>query len=142
MYGMKLPVMNLHERVLSVLGCRYVDDVLIDAPYTITRDIVATMRIDEIIRVQEPCDHTSLLDSNSEEARVQVAIDLDILKDIQVETDFRIGNLFHRIHSNQSSIQAKFERKIKVEEEYMVSFGKEQNADASALSNCFATSIQ
>lgn len=34
---MNLPIMTLHERVLSVLGCKYVDDVLIDAPYTITQ---------------------------------------------------------------------------------------------------------
>lgn len=27
--GSNLPLMNLHERVLSVLGCRFVDDVLI-----------------------------------------------------------------------------------------------------------------
>jgi ethanolamine-phosphate cytidylyltransferase len=31
--GSNFPTMNLHERVLSVLGCRYVDDVVIDAPW-------------------------------------------------------------------------------------------------------------
>jgi hypothetical protein len=35
--GGNFPIMNLHERVLSVLGCKYVDDVLIDAPYKITK---------------------------------------------------------------------------------------------------------
>lgn len=35
--GGNFPIMNLHERVLSVLGCKYVDDVLIDAPYLITK---------------------------------------------------------------------------------------------------------
>jgi glycerol-3-phosphate cytidylyltransferase-like family protein len=34
---MNLPIMTLHERVLSVLGCKYVDDVLIDAPYMISQ---------------------------------------------------------------------------------------------------------
>lgn len=34
--GSNMPIMNLHERVLSVLGCKYVDDVLIDAPFVIT----------------------------------------------------------------------------------------------------------
>ena len=29
--GGNLPLMNLHERVLSVLGCKYMNDVLIDA---------------------------------------------------------------------------------------------------------------
>lgn len=35
--GLNMPIMNLNERVLSVLGCAYVDDVLIDAPLQITR---------------------------------------------------------------------------------------------------------
>ena len=39
--GSNLPIMNLHERVLSVLGCKFVDDVLIDAPYVITPEMIA-----------------------------------------------------------------------------------------------------
>lgn len=35
--GLNMPIMNLNERVLSVLGCAYVNDVLIDAPLKITR---------------------------------------------------------------------------------------------------------
>lgn len=35
--GLNMPIMNLNERVLSVLGCAYVNDVLIDAPLRITR---------------------------------------------------------------------------------------------------------
>lgn len=35
--GLNMPIMNLNERVLSVLGCVYVNDVLIDAPLKITR---------------------------------------------------------------------------------------------------------
>lgn len=35
--GFNMPIMNLNERVLSVLGCAYVNDVLIDAPLRITR---------------------------------------------------------------------------------------------------------
>ena len=47
--GMNLPLMNLHERVLSVRGCRYVDDVVIDAPYVITHDMIASLNISEVL---------------------------------------------------------------------------------------------
>jgi ethanolamine-phosphate cytidylyltransferase len=47
--GMNLPLMNLHERVLSVLGCQFVDDVVIDAPYVITEDLVASLHIAEVV---------------------------------------------------------------------------------------------
>ncbi|KAJ1651497.1 choline phosphate cytidylyltransferase [Dispira simplex] len=38
--GANFPVMNLHERVLSVLQCRYVDEVVIGAPYSVTKDVL------------------------------------------------------------------------------------------------------
>jgi len=56
--GYNLPIMNLHERVLSVLGCRYVDDVLIDAPYVITRDMINSLAISTVIHGTKG-DHTN-----------------------------------------------------------------------------------
>lgn len=44
-----LPIMNLHERVLSVLGCKHVDDVLIDAPYVVTRDMINSLNISAVV---------------------------------------------------------------------------------------------
>ncbi|CAE7539021.1 PECT1 [Symbiodinium natans] len=42
--------MNMQERVLSVLGCRYVDDVLLDAPWSVTREMIATLRVSVVVR--------------------------------------------------------------------------------------------
>lgn len=39
--GAHRPIMNLHERSLSVLACRYVDEVIIGAPWEISRDMVS-----------------------------------------------------------------------------------------------------
>lgn len=33
--------MHLHERSLSVLACRYVDEVIIGAPWEVTKDMVS-----------------------------------------------------------------------------------------------------
>ncbi|KAI8823557.1 uncharacterized protein EV422DRAFT_493933 [Fimicolochytrium jonesii] len=38
--GSNYPIMNLHERVLSVLSCRYVDEVIIGAPYSVSKDVL------------------------------------------------------------------------------------------------------
>ncbi|KAK6147464.1 hypothetical protein DH2020_018376 [Rehmannia glutinosa] len=37
--GGHFPLMNLHERSLSVLACRYVDEVIIGAPWEVTNDM-------------------------------------------------------------------------------------------------------
>ncbi|KAJ6253071.1 ethanolamine-phosphate cytidylyltransferase [Anaeramoeba flamelloides] len=48
MKGKGFPLMNVYERSLSVLACRYVDDVIIDAPYIITNDFLKDLRINKV----------------------------------------------------------------------------------------------
>lgn len=43
--GSALPVLNLHERVLSVLACRFVDEVVIGAPYIINEKMLQQLHI-------------------------------------------------------------------------------------------------
>ncbi|XP_022379018.1 ethanolamine-phosphate cytidylyltransferase isoform X4 [Enhydra lutris kenyoni] len=38
--GKNYPIMNLHERTLSVLACRYVSEVVIGAPYAVTAELL------------------------------------------------------------------------------------------------------
>jgi ethanolamine-phosphate cytidylyltransferase len=40
--GANHPIMHLHERSLSVLACRYVDEVIIGAPWEVSKDMVLT----------------------------------------------------------------------------------------------------
>ncbi|KAJ1921668.1 choline phosphate cytidylyltransferase [Mycoemilia scoparia] len=47
--GGNYPVMNLQERVLAVLQCRYVDEVIIGAPYSVTEDVLKKVyRVDVV----------------------------------------------------------------------------------------------
>ena len=43
--GLNYPIMNLHERVLSVLACRYVDQVIIGAPYKVSSELLEQFRV-------------------------------------------------------------------------------------------------
>lgn len=44
--GPNFPIMNLQERVLSVLACKYVNEVVIDAPFSITEELLDHFKID------------------------------------------------------------------------------------------------
>lgn len=46
--GSNYPIMNLHERVLSVLACRYVNQVIIGAPYQVTKELINQFKIDVV----------------------------------------------------------------------------------------------
>lgn len=47
--GYNYPIMNLHERVLSVLACKYVSEVVIGAPYSVTSDLMKQLNVDLVI---------------------------------------------------------------------------------------------
>ena len=48
--GGKMPIMNMQERVLSVLGCRHVDDALIDAPWVVSTEMIESFGICVVAR--------------------------------------------------------------------------------------------
>uniref|UniRef100_A0A4W5PGX7 ethanolamine-phosphate cytidylyltransferase n=1 Tax=Hucho hucho TaxID=62062 RepID=A0A4W5PGX7_9TELE len=43
--GKNYPIMNVHERTLSVLACRYVSEVVIGAPYAVTRELLDHFKV-------------------------------------------------------------------------------------------------
>ncbi|KAJ6660389.1 hypothetical protein lerEdw1_017812 [Lerista edwardsae] len=44
--GKNYPIMNVHERTLSVLACRYVSEVVIGAPYAVSADLLDHFKVD------------------------------------------------------------------------------------------------
>jgi ethanolamine-phosphate cytidylyltransferase len=46
--GANYPIMNLHERVLSVLTNRYVSEVVIGAPYSVTAEMMEHFKVDVV----------------------------------------------------------------------------------------------
>jgi len=52
--GQNYPIMSLHERVLSVLACRYVNEVVIGAPYSVTGEFMDHFRVNVVLHGQTP----------------------------------------------------------------------------------------
>lgn len=52
--GSNYPIMNLHERVLSVLACKYVNEVVIGAPYAVTANLMEHFKVDVVCHGQTP----------------------------------------------------------------------------------------
>jgi ethanolamine-phosphate cytidylyltransferase len=57
--GSNYPILSLHERVLMVLACKYVDDVVIEAPFIITEDLIKSLNINEVVNVKTDEDSIS-----------------------------------------------------------------------------------
>ena len=107
--GTNLPIMNLNERVLSVLGCRGVDDVLIGAPVCVTKEMIATLNISVVV--------TSNVDMGLKGSDATIAVaDLDSvqLKEIMVKP-LPVPVLIDRISKQRVEMQERYERKMQKE---------------------------
>jgi cytidyltransferase-like protein len=49
LYDHTYPILSMEERMLSILGCKYVDDVLLDAPYVPSGDLLSSLRISIVL---------------------------------------------------------------------------------------------
>ena len=113
--GCNLPLMNLHERVLSVLGCRYVNDVLIDAPEVITPQMIQSLGIHEVISGTRG---DGFYDSTTKEDRYRFVKKAGIFVELPSPTKFTLSNIIDRIQANQAAFQEKIAKKKKAEAEY------------------------
>lgn len=49
--GDNYPLLTMQERLLMALACQYVDDVVIEAPYIVTEDLIKSLNIDVVVNV-------------------------------------------------------------------------------------------
>jgi ethanolamine-phosphate cytidylyltransferase len=49
--GENYPLMSMQERSLMLLACKYVDDIVIEAPYIITEDLVKSLNINKVVNI-------------------------------------------------------------------------------------------
>lgn len=107
--GLNYPIMNLHERVLSVLGCRYVDDVLIDAPWDITKEMVASLNLALVVHGSHP---------KAMGKSYAVPKELGIFHHVESPSTLDVQDIVARINGNRERFEAKFKAKMGSEQEY------------------------
>lgn len=113
--GSNYPIMNLNERVLSVLGCRYVDDVLIDAPWDITREMIAALNITIVATgTMRDCAEPK----GAHDKYYEVPKQLGILKTVESQSELTVETIVERILSQESAYQLKLKKKSKAENDY------------------------
>ena len=114
--GSSYPLLSLHERVLMVLACRYVDDVIIGCPYQLTKDIIKSLNIQVVVQAK------TLEDQVLEEYRhidsYQVAKELGIYQEMEVENKMTVEMIGQRVVDNREKYRAKYEKKKLQEDKY------------------------
>ncbi|KAF3556360.1 hypothetical protein F2Q69_00010952 [Brassica cretica] len=101
--GAHRPIMNLHERSLSVLACRYVDEVIIGAPWEVSKDTITTFDISLVV-------HGTVAESDDfqreEENPYAVPISMGIFQVLESPLDITTSTIIRRIVANHEAYQA------------------------------------
>jgi len=113
--GKNYPIMNLHERVLNVLSCKFVDEVILGAPWEISKDMLTTMNIKIVAH------GANNIDYNAEEIKSDPYVlpkELGIFQEIKIERNLTTDSIIQRIISNRQRYEKRNEKKTASEAEY------------------------
>lgn len=95
--GENHPVANLHERVLGVLSCKYVDEVVIGAPYVISKEMIAAQGISFVfVGVESDPVQPDQEDPN------QFAEEMGLVRVIKSGSDVTTSVIIERIFENRA----------------------------------------
>lgn len=113
--GPGYPLMNLHERSLSVLGCRYVDEIIMGAPWEVTQDMIKTFNICLVVHgtASEP---NPLLDGNADP--YSVPKNMGIFRVIESPKAITTSSVAQRIMSNHEAYKKRNDKKVQSEKKY------------------------
>lgn len=111
--GNHYPIMHLHERSLSVLACRHVDEVIIGAPWEITKDMITTFNISLVVHgtVAEKSLH-------SERDPYEVPKSMGMFRLLESPKDITTTMVAQRILANHEAYEKRNAKKSMSEKRY------------------------
>eukprot|EP00285_Hemiselmis_virescens_P019770 CAMPEP_0173378468 /NCGR_PEP_ID=MMETSP1356-20130122/1620_1 /TAXON_ID=77927 ORGANISM="Hemiselmis virescens, Strain PCC157" /NCGR_SAMPLE_ID=MMETSP1356 /ASSEMBLY_ACC=CAM_ASM_000847 /LENGTH=429 /DNA_ID=CAMNT_0014331543 /DNA_START=243 /DNA_END=1532 /DNA_ORIENTATION=+ len=114
--GRNYPIMNLQERVLGVLSCRFVGEVIIGAPWEVTNDMITTFNISIVA-------HGSQYDATAGgrgdfDVAYKLPKEMGIFREILSTPDGGVAEIIERVLENRKEFEKKFNKKSAQENAY------------------------
>jgi len=131
--GNGLPILNLYERTLSLLSCKYVDEVILGAPFVITEDLIKSMNI-SVVAKGTVSDSTNAIghistsiSCNQEHVRSLIACEYAVPRSLGILREFNSTRIMtalsvvERIIAHRKIFETRYDKKSKAEESYQLS---------------------
>eukprot|EP01111_Echinosteliopsis_oligospora_P006640 TRINITY_DN2091_c0_g1_i1.p1 TRINITY_DN2091_c0_g1~~TRINITY_DN2091_c0_g1_i1.p1 ORF type:complete len:368 (-),score=75.42 TRINITY_DN2091_c0_g1_i1:85-1188(-) len=112
--GHNYPIMNLHERVLGVLSNRHVDEVIIGAPFVITKEMIEQFKINVVVHGDDPAPRGP----NGEDAYA-VPKEMGIYKEVKSYKGMTTQSIINRIIENRLKYENRNKKKQDKEVKYI-----------------------
>ncbi|KAJ1500437.1 Ethanolamine-phosphate cytidylyltransferase [Coelomomyces lativittatus] len=116
--GSQYPLMHLHERVLSVLSCRYVDEVVIGAPYRVTKELLEKVYKVHVVAICEKEEEKKPLSpAFMDPYQLPDALNLSVRLKPQRFSGFTTSDIVWRIIEQRKLYEERQRRKMQKEEQ-------------------------
>jgi ethanolamine-phosphate cytidylyltransferase len=115
--GEHYPLNTLHERVLNILACRYVDDVIIGAPFKITDKLIKDLNISVVVKSLDVI-QGSIRSEALGLKPYEVPESKDLLADVEIECKMTMKEVSERIISNREAIMKKVIKSSQKQDQY------------------------
>ncbi|XP_049849485.1 ethanolamine-phosphate cytidylyltransferase-like [Schistocerca gregaria] len=102
------PIMNIYERVFSVLSCRYVNDIIIGSPLIITEDL---LRSNNVTRVVVGTVQDRHIKKSSNSVRYNLPKSMGIFEEISSPSSITASDIIDRVTQNQETFQERNTKK-------------------------------
>lgn len=121
--GSNFPIMSLHDRAMCVLSTKYVDEVIIGAPWKVTRDLITSFNIHIVVQgtVLKTDDFSFRCRKGSidvDEDPFIVPKEMGIYKEIESVSKINTQEIIDRIIQNRVNLLGKFTKSSEREEKY------------------------
>jgi len=104
--GLNYPIMNLHERVLSVLACRYVNQVIIGAPYAVSSELIKQFKINVVVHGS-----TNVADTLDGFDPYAVPKEMGIFQTVESNNSLTTADIVDRIIKNKFQFEERNKKK-------------------------------
>lgn len=108
--GKNYPIMNLNERVLGVLSCRYVDEVVMGVPFDVSKEVIDSLRVNAVVGGK----FSNLAADGQESTAYQVPKSLGIYHEVDSGSSLSTDVLIARVVENRLAfLKRQAEKRVK-----------------------------
>lgn len=101
--GDNYPLMSLQERLLMVLACKHVDDIVIEAPYIITEDLIKSLNIHKVVNILTDEDSTKPELKDIDQFSVVRSLDDKYVEISKCPDELTVEKIALRVKKNQDA---------------------------------------
>jgi ethanolamine-phosphate cytidylyltransferase len=121
--GSNFPIMELHDRVMCVLSTKWVDEVVIGAPWNITKELITDFNIKLVVQGTVPKGDPNAIkwrkgSIDVDEDPYTVPKDLGIYREVESVNKLDTNDIITRIIHNRVNFFTKFQTFVQREKKY------------------------